>query len=1523
MDAFGNRAYGAFVTETNHAFSQTRILTPVSASDPLKDIDLSASPALLESPQRLGKPSGWWAHVPFAAWIVEATRPRVLVGLGTHHGVSYAAFCEAVLRGGLPTRCYAIDHWRGDAHAGDVGEEVYEDVRAFNEQRYAAFSELVRMDFDTAVALFEDDSIDLLHIDGFHTLEAVLHDYETWRSKLSARAVLLLHDTNVRGGGFGVHQLFADLAGRFPHFEFLHGHGLGVIGHGAELPSAVRSLCAAAHGDSTLRIRNRFAQLGVPWACLARELEQSHSLRLQLDARAAHVRDARASEAAAIGEAKSLTARLANMQRERDAALAARAQGLADSERVRMLSRELDDADRRLEDLQVERKALLSAQRQMQAHVRQSADATGRMVAGLLQRHAEIVGEPAATGRAGKRAGTVAAGARQRPRQRRLLPGLGWLRPVVLRPVIHRWRAMRDPVAQVVRRSVLFDARWYLLTYDDVATSGLEAAYHFAVFGGAEGRAPSRWFSTSDYLRQNADVARAGINALYHYEVEGRRLGRPFPLALTTAPHPAIADVQETFRRRSEIALERFLAGDARIALPVAAQPDVSIVIVLYNEAALTFTCLEALAETIDVPAEVIVVDNASTDRTQELLERVDGCQVLRQRENLHFLRGSNVGAGAARGRHLLFLNNDAMLEPGALAGACRLFDAHPKVGAVGGKIVLLDGTLQEAGCIVWRDGSCAGFGRGRDPAEPAFEFRREVDYCSGALLFVRRACFEQLGGFDKLFAPSYYEDTDLCMRLRAAGHRVVYEPQVRATHFEYGSARSPDAAIEAMEVRHKLFVRRHAAVLAASHLPRGAGELAARARPHRAGRVLVIDDRLPHPELGAGNPRACRLLHSLHEAGAFVSHYPVAFPAFDAEQAWRSFPREVEFVAAQGRPTLSEFLRNRVGYYDVVIVSRPHNMDAFIRSCRDAPEFLPTTTLVYDAEAIFVARERARQALLGAGDGTVPVGGMDEATEMRLANRAAIVLAVSEREAASFRESGCRDVRVLGHCLEAAAMGLGFEDRRDLLFVGRLEEDDSPNADSLRWFVGEVMPRLDRHIGTGYVLNVVGGCSSSLRAALESARVCFHGRVPDLAASYASARVFVAPTRFGGGIPHKVHEAACHGLPVVASDLLAIQLGWTHGEQLLHADGAQAFAQACASAYQDPVLWQRLRDRALAAVVRDCDPRHFRSTVRSLLPGAPGDADTAPARTGDPETASPRQQTVQTWSVPPAERERAEGSFWMAHPLVAARVNVKSSGHAERDGYAHLRSMLGAAGWTFPVARAASIGCGFGALERGLASLSFARRIDGYDLAEAPINEARRLATELGLDGLQYHVADLEQDDLPEANFDMVFASHSVHHFARLDRLFGSVRRSLRPGGIFHLQEYVGPDRFQWTDAQVQAINEFLRSLPEHYRRLPSGAVRAAVSRPSVADVIAIDPSEAICSSKITEVLARHFRILEYRELGGSLLQTGLSGIVQNFDPSDPRDAAHLGRFFELEDRLMAEGRIGSDFATITAVRD
>src|SRR3954447_7722173 len=178
--------------------------------------------AVLLQPDRVGLPSAWWGHVPFAHWLVHELKPRLLVELGTQHGISFSAFCNAVKRDRLATRCYAVDTWKGDEHAGFYDESVFDNINAFVQQNYSSFATLIRNSFDSTVGLFEDGSIDLLHIDGSHSYEAVKADFEGWLPKLSDRGVVLFHDIAVYERSFGVWRFWKEISQNQPSFEFQH-----------------------------------------------------------------------------------------------------------------------------------------------------------------------------------------------------------------------------------------------------------------------------------------------------------------------------------------------------------------------------------------------------------------------------------------------------------------------------------------------------------------------------------------------------------------------------------------------------------------------------------------------------------------------------------------------------------------------------------------------------------------------------------------------------------------------------------------------------------------------------------------------------------------------------------------------------------------------------------------------------------------------------------------------------------------------------------------------------------------------------------------------------------------------------------------------------------------------------------------------------------------------------------------------------------------------------------------------------
>lgn len=1019
-------------------------------------------------------------------------------------------------------------------------------------------------------------------------------------------------------------------------------------------------------------------------------------------------------------------------------------------------------------------------------------------------------------------------------------------------------------------------------------------------------------------------------------------LRRYAPASSPRATNASVAPLdKEAVRADAEARLTAFLAAGERIDLRCAtAEPAASVVVVLYNQAGLSLSCLRALAASRNAAFETLIVDNASSDRVPPLLERVDGATVLRQRENIGFVRAVNLAAARTRGRALVLLNNDALVEPETIANALARLDAEPDTGAVGGPILWWDGRLQEAGSIIWRDGSCSGYGRGDDAARPEYRYLRDVDYCSGAFLVLRRALFESLGRFDEAYAPAYYEESDYCARLWEAGWRVVCDPRVRVRHFEFASEGASGAAIELQRAHREVFVGRHRSFLAARPERTPAGEIVARQRLRPgARRVLVIDDRVPLPWLGQGYPRAASIVAALAAQHHAVTHYPLQFPHEPWADVEQALPQTVEVMLDHGLAGLPVFLEQRRGAYDTVFVSRPHNMEVLRTLLRQRPGLLEGARIVYDAEALFSLRDIAKAEIQGRPLSPAERRGLIDA-EMALARGADVVVAVSEVEAAHYRDAGYADVRVLGHALDVVPATPGFESRRGFVFVGALPADDTPNADSLVWFVSEVWPAIVAALGPDAVLHVVGRCDAPRVRALAAPTVRLHGQVDDLAPHLDAARVFVVPTRYAAGVPHKAHEAAARGLPLVATPLIASQLGWE--EIVAVGPDAAAFAAQCIALHGDPTRWRAMREQLLAAVARDCAPALFAHAVAELLPREPRQAEPLPSEVtaAPPIPAGHRERlrllrellrsrdtaagaaaldgearTAALWGRDAEHRLNALNAYryWASHPVTAAEINRRISGDAHVGWVAHLQRRH----FPRPRRRGISLGCGGGAVVVDALRFDIVETMVGVDIAPAAIERARARAASAGVGArAHFRVDNLNTLNLGSEPWDLILFEQSLHHVDAIDAVLDRCAAALARDGLFVINEYVGPDRFQWSDEVVRLMNQLVDVLPPSYRVDPaSGVVKGMIRRVSPQQVIDADPSEAIHSSRILDACAERFDLVERCDFGGTLLEFALADIVANFDPDDERDVALLRLMALAEAELIRAGAIASTF--------
>jgi len=641
----------------------------------------------------------------------------------------------------------------------------------------------------------------------------------------------------------------------------------------------------------------------------------------------------------------------------------------------------------------------------------------------------------------------------------------------------------------------------------------------------------------------------------------------------------------------------------APFAVPASDSPQVSIVIPVFNKIAYTAACLRALAEHAQgIAFETIVVDDGSSDATAERLAQIDGIRVHRNAQNLGFVGSCNAGAAMARGEFVVFLNNDAIVTAGWLRALLDCFAQEPDAGLVGSKLVYPDGRLQEAGGIVFSDGSGWNYGRFDDPSDPRYNMRREADYCSGAAIMLPRALLEKLGGFDTRYAPAYYEDTDLAFAVRQSGKKVFVEPASCVVHFE-GITAGTDVASGMKRyqvVNRAKFVEKWKMALARQPAPIHEAKFADRAAHWRdRGHVLIVDAYTPTPDQDSGSLRMLNLMRLLREDGYAVSFLP------DNRAHAGNYTRAVQNLGVQAlyHPFVSDpiaWLREHGKTLSAVLLSRHYVAANYVDSVR---LYAPQARLIFDTVDVHHLREQ-RVADLESNTELAQQAARTRAQELRLIRACDVTLVVSAAEKEILaREVPQARIEVVSNVHQIFGRRRGFDARRDLVFVGGFQHP--PNVDAVLWFVREVFPRVRERLGD-VTFNVVG--SKAPPAILELAHdgVVVHGFVADIEPFMDGCRLALAPLRYGAGVKGKVNMAMSYGLPVVATSPAAEGMHARNGVDLLVADGSAEFAEAVVRGYGDARLWLTLSENGLTNVRVHFSFEAARAALRRVLEGVP-----------------------------------------------------------------------------------------------------------------------------------------------------------------------------------------------------------------------------------------------------------------------------------------------------------------------------
>jgi GT2 family glycosyltransferase len=655
--------------------------------------------------------------------------------------------------------------------------------------------------------------------------------------------------------------------------------------------------------------------------------------------------------------------------------------------------------------------------------------------------------------------------------------------------------------------------------------------------------------------------------------------------------------------RSSDVASAETLA---RAVVSTSEAPVVSIIVPTYGQVGYTYRCLASIAAHPPAASfEVIVIDDASPEPDAADPARIPWLTFLRNEKNLGFIGACNAAARVARGRYLHFLNNDTEVAPGWLDALLEVFERRASVGMVGSRLIYPDRRLQEAGAVLYRDGTGWNCGRYEDPLASAYNFLRETDYCSGAALLIERALFERLDGFDAHYAPAYFEDTDLAFRVREAGLKVVYQPRSLVMHHEgVSNGQDPLAGIKRHQAVNRFkFVARWRKVLEAENSPPGVVSLRHRDRAGARPVLMIVDHYVPEPDRDAGSKHMAQMIELLVEAGFLVKFWPQNLRYTEGYVApLQQLGVEVFYGKT---PPFDRWLRTHRADLDAVLVSRPYVAREIMKPLKVS--HLPLLYLGHD-----IHFERMTAQATATGDAELArAARQTRALERRIWRAADRVLYFSPEEVATVAalEPRAKAQVLTPYGFDAITRDGRVVSGQDILFVAGFAH--SPNEDAAEWLVHDILPRILAEAPNAR-LWLVGSRPTDRVLALAGPHVTVTGDVheAELAAHYASARLAIVPLRFGAGVKLKVVEALRHGLPLVTTSVGAQGLPGL-ADLASVADAPQDIAAAAVRLLREDALWaeQSAAQRAYA------EGRFSRAAMKASLREALAPALAAAAR--------------------------------------------------------------------------------------------------------------------------------------------------------------------------------------------------------------------------------------------------------------------------------------------------------------------
>jgi len=634
---------------------------------------------------------------------------------------------------------------------------------------------------------------------------------------------------------------------------------------------------------------------------------------------------------------------------------------------------------------------------------------------------------------------------------------------------------------------------------------------------------------------------------------------------------------------RFDSAIRQIFQTHPSLQLPFLAEPAASIIIPAFNKFGITYQCIRSIIETEAAElGEVILADDCSADATAVAAGLIENLRVSRNPENLGFLRNCNRAARMARGRILVFLNNDCIVRPGWLKWLLDTYVGVPEAGIVGSKLLFENGKLQEAGGMLWANGSAWNYGRNDDPGRPEYSYLRQSDYVSGASLSIPRQLFQALGGFDEHYAPAYCEDVDLCLRVWRAGHKVLYQPMSETVHLEGRSHGNDERrGLKAYQVTNtkKLFERWRDQI--AKNGANGERALVNKDRHHLA-RAFVIDAVTPEPDRDAGSIATLEQMRILQDLGYKVTFIPEDNLAHMGEPTRRLQAIGIECIYAPYVQSVHEWLEKLGDTVDVIHVYRHNVLQKYLKMIR---EMAPQAKLIYTNADMHHLR-MLRQAETTGDKKLKREAEKIREIELNLHRNVDCSHVHSDFEMKLLAKATPKAmVRVIRWITEVEERAPEREGRDSIVFLGGYQHP--PNVDAVEHFIADILPTVVRAVPEVKFL-ICGSKMPERFKEFAGPNVEAVGFVPDLAPLFRRCLATVAPLRFGAGFKGKIATSLAYGVPSIVSQIAVEGTGLDGRDGVILAETPEAYAKAVRTLYRSEKSWRTLSSQAIAAVDRN-----------------------------------------------------------------------------------------------------------------------------------------------------------------------------------------------------------------------------------------------------------------------------------------------------------------------------------------------